>query len=153
MSVRFSALSSSDIKASRISKTWTRRERDFSYSTLVGTEEFTTIQTYFADDIGYTFSVVDQTEREQKQHPRLVLEPLCDDEDKIDDACSDTDVTILSGDIPRIEGKSRRLRRNARRQLAVAMAKARNGWINFLYRFSWMKRRGKPVVVQPKYFP
>ncbi|KAJ2088658.1 hypothetical protein IW138_004040 [Coemansia sp. RSA 986] len=157
MSVRFSVIPSSGTTTSRTSKAWSRRDRDFSYSTLVGTEEFTTIQTYFADDVGYTFQALSPFESECKRLQQA--EPGFGAEQCSSNKCngaidleSDTDVaTIMSGDVPRVEGKTRRFRQNARRQIAVAMARARNGWIHFMYKLSGMRRHGK-LVVPPKCF-
>ncbi|KAJ2490512.1 hypothetical protein IWW37_003072 [Coemansia sp. RSA 2050] len=60
----------------------------------------------------------------------------------------DTDAnlgTIRDEDIPRVEGRARQLRRRARRKIASALERARDGWELFLLSLSQVKRRGGVV--------
>ncbi|KAJ2690388.1 hypothetical protein IWW39_000787 [Coemansia spiralis] len=64
----------------------------------------------------------------------------------VDALDADTDLgTIHEEDIPRVEGRARQLRRRARRKIASALERARDGWESFLLSLSQVKRRGGVV--------
>ncbi|KAJ1902228.1 hypothetical protein LPJ71_005591 [Coemansia sp. S17] len=59
---------------------------------------------------------------------------------------TDADLRVIDDeDIPRIEGRARKLRRRAHQKVASALERARDGWETFIFSLSQIKRRGGVV--------
>ncbi|KAJ2007448.1 hypothetical protein GGI02_003395 [Coemansia sp. RSA 2322] len=140
--------------------------RGFSYSTLVEPEGVLEIRTYQADDFAFAGAARPSNHRcnsygSTSGQSKAAVRDDCwssitesDFKQGIwgaDVFGTDADFTRIDDeDVPRIEGKARRLRRRAHRRLAIALEKARKGWEALWRGFSHTKnRRG---VVPTPYF-